>query len=881
MLATGTRLGPYEIVAPLGAGGMGEVYRAKDTRLDRTVAIKVLPDHLSSPEARQRFEREAKTISQLSHPHICALYDVGHEAGIEYLVMEYLEGETLADRLARGPLSLDQAVRYGIEMAEALDRAHRAGIVHRDLKPGNVMLTRSGVKLLDFGLAKLSAPPAAGMSGLSMMPTTPGGSALTARGAILGTFEYMAPEQLEGKEADARTDIFAFGLVLYEMVTGRRAFSGASQASLIAAILERQPEPVSSAQPAAPPALDRIVRKCLEKNPDERWQSAADLASELRWAAESSASSHPVAVVAAPAERALRRRFRILPAVGLVTLGLAVGLLVSTARPGKTAVRSAFSILPPEKSELADWTAISPDGKFVAFPATVEGTALVWLRPRDSTEPQAVQGTEGASYPFWSPDGRSLGFFAGGKLKRIDLAGGPAQVLCDAPEPRGGTWNADGVIVFSGYVSDGLYRIAATGENRSRVTMLDLPAREISHRWPQFLPDGKHFLFYVSGGRSDRTGVYAGELGSMRKTLLVAGARRAGFGGRHLVFPRFRTLFAQPFDPDSLELKGEPASIADRVWFATDKFGHSSFSVSRAGAVVFRSGTPESQLTWIDRAGKVLGAVGPPGLWDEPAISRNGARLSAERGEMEMENNFVFEIDAAHGNFSRVSPGDWESVDSAWSPDGTRVAFRSNKDGERKVWIRDMATGREEVAFRSSGLPGPIDWTPDGRYLLCGTSIGGFTLWLVPVSGDRTPRQLGARATRQIQFSPDGRFIIYAAAEEGSSEVYLRRFPLTEERWQVSRGGGTEPRWRADGSEIFYVDSGRRLNAVPVRTASSIEIGNAVPLFATGTRFVPDRRASYAVAPDGQRFLFVVPLDQARPTLTFIENAFAGAPKSR
>jgi serine/threonine protein kinase/Tol biopolymer transport system component len=880
-LSPGSRLGPYEIVAPLGAGGMGEVYRAKDTRLDRTVAIKVLPDHLSSPEARQRFEREAKTISQLSHPHICALYDVGHQDGVEYLVMEYLDGETLGERLVRGPVPLDQSIRFGIQMAEALDRAHRAGVVHRDLKPGNVMLTRSGVKLLDFGLAKLTAPPSGVVSGLSISPTTPRASNLTAQGAILGTFEYMAPEQLEGREADARTDIFAFGSVLYEMVTGRKAFAGASQASLIASILEKQPDLITSIQPLAPAALDHIIRKCLAKDPNERWQSAADVASELRWAGESSASSHPGVVAAALSGKSRGRLPRILSAAGLLLLGLAAGLLVSSARHGGTPVRSAFSIVPPEKSELADWTAISPDGKFVAFPATVEGTTLVWLRPRDSTEPRPLQGTEGAACPFWSPDGRSLGFFAGGKLKRIDLAGGPAQVLCEAPDARGGTWNGDGVIVFSGYASDGLYRIAASGGNRSRATALDPSMREISHRWPEFLPDGKHFLFYVSGGRSDRTGVYAGELGSARKTLLVPGARRAGYGGGQLFFARSRTLFARRFDANSLELKDEPVSIADHVWFATDKFGHSSFSVSRAGDVVFRSGTPESQLTWVDRAGKVLGTLGSVGLWDEPAVSRNGRRLSAERGEMELENNFIFEIDAAHGTLSRVSPGEWESVDAAWSPDGSKVAFRSNRDGERKVWIRDMTSGREEVALRSPGLPGPLDWTPDGRYLLCGVNVGGFAVSLVPVSGDRTPRQLLVSATRQIQFSPDGRFIVYAAAEEGSPEVYLRRFPLTEERWQVSRGGGNEPRWRADGAEIFYIGSDRRLNAVHVRTAPSIEIGNPVPLFATGTRFVPDRRASYAATPDGQRFLFVVPLDQARPTLTFIENALAPQSASR
>jgi eukaryotic-like serine/threonine-protein kinase len=875
-LSPGSRLGPYEIVAPLGAGGMGEVYRARDTRLERTVAIKVLPDHLSSPEARQRFEREAKTISQLSHPHICALYDVGHQDGVEYLVMEFLDGETLADRLVRGPLPLEQAVRYAIEMAEALDRAHRAGVVHRDLKPGNVMLTKSGAKLLDFGLAKLAALPFGVMSGLSMQPTTPRASDLTAQGAILGTFQYMAPEQLEGKEADARTDVFAFGAVLYEMVTGRKAFSGGSQASLIASILERQPDPISSVQPAAPPAFDRIVRKCLAKDPEDRWQSASDLASELKWSNETSAS-RATAEPVLTAEKSARRARRLLVAAGLFLLGLAAGFLVARTRKAEAPIRSAFTILPPEKSELADWTAISPDGTTVAFPAAVEGTTSVWLRSRGRTEPRALPGTEGALYPFWSPDGRSLGFFAGGKLKRIELAGGPAQILCDAPDPRGGAWSPDGVIVFSGFVSDGLYRIPAAGGAASRVTILDPATREISHRWPEFLPDGKHLLYYVVGAQPERNGVYAGELGSSRKALLVPGARRGGFGGGRLFFPRSQTLFARPLDMETLEMKGEPTSIADHVWFATDKLGHSSFSVSRAGDVVFRNGDPDSQLTWFDRSGKVLGTLGPVGLWDEPAATRDGTRLSAERGEAEMEANHIFEIDGARGTLSRVSPGEWESVDSVWSPEGTKIAFRSNRDGNRKVWVRDLETGNEEIVFTAAGLPGPLDWSPDGRFLVCGANDqGGLTLWLVPVSGDRTPRRFIANANRQLKFSPDGRFLAVVGTETGGDEVYLRRFPLTAERWQVSRGGGSEPRWRADGSEIFYVGRDRRMYAVAVRTTPSIQIGDPQPLFATGTRFVPDRRTSYVVTPDGQRFLVVVPIDQARPTLTFLENPFAG-----
>ena len=461
-LSAGSRLGPYEILSPLGAGGMGEVYRAKDTRLDRTVAVKVLPAHLSSSaESRQRFEREAKTISQLSHPHICALYDVGREGETEYLVMEYLEGETLSDRLAKGALPLEQTLRFGVEIADALDKAHRQGIVHRDLKPGNVMLTKSGVKLLDFGLAKAIAP-AASPAALTSLPTAMGSPNLTQEGTILGTFQYMAPEQLEGKEADARTDIFAFGATLYEMATGKKAFSGSSQASLITAIMSSEPAAISSLQPMTPPALDRVVKTCLAKDPEDRWQSAADVAKELRWAVEAPA----VAV-----EPSARRRERVAwIACGAAVLA-AVGLAIFHFRQRPTRPQPVrFSILPPENAKFRVGVefhnlAVSPDGSRVAFVAVREGQDTIWIRPLDAQSPLSLPATEGASSPFWSPDGASLGFFADGKLKKISLAGGPAQTICDASGKNAGAWGRTGTILFTQIFSpkDGLYAVPASG----------------------------------------------------------------------------------------------------------------------------------------------------------------------------------------------------------------------------------------------------------------------------------------------------------------------------------------------------------------------------------------------------------------------------------
>jgi serine/threonine protein kinase len=496
-LTSGSRLGPYEIVSAVGAGGMGEVYKARDTRLDRTVAIKVLPAHVASdPDVRQRFEREARAVAALNHPHICTLHDIGTQDGTDFLVMEYLEGETLADRLTKSALPLDQALRYGIEIADALDKAHRAGIIHRDLKPGNIMLTKGGAKLLDFGLAKTGAATVAG-TGLSMLPTTPPN--LTARGTILGTFQYMAPEQLEGLEADIRTDIFAFGAVLYEMLTGKKAFEGKSQASLIAAILDRDPPPISTVQPVTPRALDRMVSTCLAKDKDDRWQSSRDLLRELKWIAEGTSSASANAAARLPPWR----HSLVLLALGLTLGGILAGAGVWLAvRPARIETATSRFVMPaPEKVTFGTSTnsmsqALSRDGRYLVFVGSnADGTSRLWLRPLDSLTARVLPGTEGASSPFWSPDNRSVGFFSGGKLKKIDMSGGPAQTLADAPSQVGGTWNPDGVILFAPSAADALYRVSSGGGAAMPVTDLDESLREVRHAWPFFLPDGRHFLF--------------------------------------------------------------------------------------------------------------------------------------------------------------------------------------------------------------------------------------------------------------------------------------------------------------------------------------------------------------------------------------------------
>src|SRR5262245_51665427 len=629
-LSVGSRLGPYEILSPIGAGGMGEVYKARDTRLERTVAVKVLPAQLSvSSDARQRFEREAKTISQLSHPHICALYDVGREGETEYLVMELLEGETLTERLAKGALPLDPTLRFGQEIADALDKAHRQGIVHRDLKPGNVMLTKSGVKLLDFGLAKAMSPASQSPTALTSLPTAMNEGNLTKEGTILGTFQYMAPEQLEGREADARSDLFALGATLYEMATGKKAFTGKTQASLIGSILRDEPPSVSSIAPMTPPAFDRVVKTCLAKDPDERWQTAHDVRLQLQWIAEGGSQ----AGLPAPLAELRRSRERLAWAANIVTAALAIAatwLFLQSRREPARIVQS--SILPPDKTEfnfLSGSMALSPDGRLIAF---IAGN-LLWVRPLDGLSARPLAGTEGPTYPFWSPDSRSLGFFAGGKLRKIDVSGGPPETICDAPAARGGTWGRDGTIVFAPSTRYPLHRVAASGGAVVPITKLDPSKGEISHRWPTFLPDGRHFLYVsfhaIGGSEQANNSIFVGSLDSQRTEMLVRTNSNAIYSPPgYLLYWRENVLLAQPFSAKSLRLTAEPFPVAEPVQYAQG-FGNAIFSVSQNGLLAYQRGrgSVPSQLTWFDRAGRQLEAAAPPGDYRNPAISHDGQKV--------------------------------------------------------------------------------------------------------------------------------------------------------------------------------------------------------------------------------------------------------------
>jgi serine/threonine protein kinase len=867
-LNAGTRLGPYEIVSPLGAGGMGEVYRANDTRLERSVAVKVLTSHLSfSPELRQRFEREAKTISKLSHPHICAIYDVGQADGTDYLVMEYLEGETLTQRLARGPLPADQVLRYGIEMAEALDQAHRQGIVHRDLKPGNVMVTKSGVKLLDFGLAKAFAPVAS-LSGVTALPTVAGAPDLTQGGTILGTFQYMAPEQLEGREADARTDIFALGAVLYELATGRKAFAGKSQASLIGSILKDEPPPISTIQPMVPPALDRVVRICLSKDPEDRWQSAHDIAAELKWISEGSQAG-----VAAPAAVSTRRRSRERIAwtgfalAALAAVGFAAAYLRRSPAPPRVL---RFEIVPSEaapyqskQQSVAMLPALSPDGRLLVFDA--KDSHFLWIRPLDSLGARPVPGTEDGEYPFWSPDSRSIGFFSDAKLKRVESAGGPVQVICDAPVGRGGTWSREGVILFTPSSFSPIYRVAASGGAPAAVLAIDAANGEDSQRWPHFLPDGRHFLYFSYLGanpesRDQNGGVRVGSLDSKQTRQVVPQASNATYvePGR-LLFFRGGNLLAQPFDSPSQKTTGEAVPIAEGVAYdEAKKFAF--FSASAVGGVAYaRAMTFPSRLLWFDRQGRQIGAVGEPGDYTNPRLSPDGRRLAVTTFGGQRGGIWIYDL--ARGSKTRFGSESSSDDDaSVWSPDGSRLAFASARGGPQRLFLRPVGgVGSEQSLLKTTNAEIPSDWSRDGRFLAYGAPAEAtdFDIWILPLEGDRKPfpflqtkaPEFGAR------FSPDGKWVAYPSFESGRVDVYVAPFPGPGQRVAISTAGGTGPRWRGDGKELFYITDDGKVMSVPIRPGATLEPGLPVPLFEARARNQAGGR--FDVTADGQRFLVI------------------------
>ncbi len=883
-LSAGTRLGPYEILAPIGAGGMGEVYKARDTRLERTVAVKVLAAHLStSEETRQRFEREAKTISQFSHPHICALHDVGREGDTDYLVMEFLEGESLADRLGKGALPTEQILRYGIEIADALDKAHRQGIVHRDLKPGNVMITKTGVKLLDFGLAKpLIAAGARPVSGASVLATEAQVSQpLTERGTVLGTFQYMAPEQLEGGEADGRSDIFAFGAVLYEMATGKKAFTGKSQASLIGSILKDDPPSVTEASPMIPPALNRVVKTCLAKDPEDRFQTAHDVKLQLQWISEGGSQ------VGLPAPVAARRKSReklawAIAAAAILATGLATfGYLRRAPKPPRI-VR--FDIATPEEIVSLDAPRVSPDGKLVAFNATdSSGKTRIWLRPLSALVAQPLAGTDGTTRPFWSPDSRYLGFFAEGKLKKIDVTGGPPQNICDAPTGSDGSWSPEGVILFDGRGNDPINRVSAAGGVPVAEVKPDPAGKQSQVGWPEFLPDGRHFLFMVIGARAEDSAYRIGSLDSKESKAFAPAQTLITYAPPgYLLFVRDRTLVAQPFDAKAMKTTGEPVPLAEKI--GVDNVGLARFSVSREGTLAYRTGESGTRLLWVDRNGKELDTAGEAGDSREPALSPKGDRLAFDLNDVRTGAGDIWVRDLARGVNSRLTFGAGDEYCAIWSPDGDRIVYSVDRGGPSDLFEKAAdGTGDEKELLKSKDLVFATDWSRDGRYIVYSAQAKdtGLDIWVLPTFGDRKPIPFLKTPFNEgnAVFSPDGRFLVYSSNESGRIEIYARSFPGPGGKWQVSTGGGSDAHWSDDGKEISYRAPDQKIMAVEVKTGAGFETGIPKALFLG--RFQPGiARNRYVPAGDGRKFLVVAPLgrDAMAPT-TVVLNWFAGLGK--
>jgi serine/threonine protein kinase/Tol biopolymer transport system component len=874
-LAAGVRLGPYEITGWIAAGGMGDVYRARDTRLGRNVAVKVLPDHaLNTPARRARFEREARAISHLTHPSICTLYDVGEHDGVPFVVMELLEGETLSERLLRGPLPLAEAARAGAELASALDHAHRHGIVHRDLKPTNIMVTAAGVRLLDFGIANFEPYAEAADSFTGHAAAT---ESLTNPGQILGTLKYMAPEQLEGSRVDGRTDIFALGMVLYEMAVGRPPFDAASQAATIAAILSTDAAAVSVARKRAgadePAAvlLDEVVARCLAKDPEERWQSARDLCQALQWVEANARGGEPFRH--SKPQRWWKQQTGGI-ALGMSLLTALLIVFAITNREITPAARPSRWLMTAPEGSTFDPSgysmALSPDGTQLAFIASsAAGDNGLWVRPLDSLVPRKL--ADGAAQPFWSADSRSIGFDGGGQFKRVDLATGLVQPLGQA-FVQSGSWNHAGTLLLAmplaerRYTPHGLHSVSASGGPLKRVTTLDSSRAEFNHLFPQFLPDGRRFLFLARSKDPEQDGMlYAGSLDSFERVALFQSLSRVVYASGYLVFARDGTLLAQKFDPSRLRLDGHPVIVAEDIERTTNRPLGAAFSVSDNGVLAYRSDR-QSALAWFDRSGRSLGAIAEPAHYSNPDLSADEQRVAVSRRDPVTGQSNVWVIDLNRRLQSKLTFGETVQGMPLWSPDGRRVVYRA---GTSLVVKESSGAGRDTVlADQLTNFDNPLDWSLDGQMVLFSSfdSTDKTDLWLLSADGGR-PRTAvpgtGSRWGVQARISPDGRWLAYASNESGRYEVYVRPFPSGDGKWLITSGGGSEPSWRRDGKELYYIAPDGALTAVSVATAPTFEAGARTRLFKTemstlvNTSFT---RNQYVASADGQRFLLNQPI---------------------
>jgi len=814
-IASGTKIGPYEVLAPLGAGGMGEVYRAKDTRLGRDVAIKILPKDMSAdPERKQRFQREAKTISSLNHPNICTLHDIGSQDGLDYLVMECIEGETLAKRLEKGPLPLEEVLKYGVQIASALDMAHRNGVVHRDVKPGNVMLTRTGAKVLDFGLAKPAALVLTGATLSAATPRTP----MTEEGTIVGTFQYMSPEQVEGKELDGRSDIFSLGAVLYEMMTGKRAFEGKSHLSVASAILEKEPAPISSIKPLTPPVLDRAVRKCLTKLADERWQSASDLASELKWISEAGMSSGTHA--AAITRKGLAPWAYAVAGAVAVTLALA-GLLLSRGQSTRDESVVRLTITRPEAEPIhvsdGPALALSPDGRRIVFVVAHGADTQLVLRDLSSFDAKLIPGTEGAATPFFSPDGEWLAFMAPGKVKKIPVNGGAAIDVTDVPgfigsgSTIGGTWLADGTIVFNSGMTAGLVRVPASGGKAEAVNSPDDKKEMAWEWWPEALPGGDVLFTQRNGEGPGESSIAVVSLKTgKRKTVIEKGEYAHYAPGGRIVYSQNGVLLAVPFDERKMEVTGPADPVLDGVQYRPSSYAQ--FAIAQDGTLAYIPGAAtdlNNTLVTIDRGGREEALKAPPGGFEDMDLSPDGKLLAMTVIGGQQWNVWIYDLQ--QGSLNRLT-FEGDNRDPMWSADGKRVIYGSTRNGRKGLyWKAVTGTGGEEQLLDSPRQLFPASVTTDGKYLIYDSGAWEDTaaIYALPLQGERTPQVLfKQRSVANGKVSPSGKWIAYESAESGRTEIYVRKFSAGAEKWQVSTEGGDHALWSRDGSELYFRSSG-------------------------------------------------------------------------
>jgi serine/threonine protein kinase len=881
-LGAGARLGPFEILAPIGAGGMGEVYRARDTRLDRTVAIKLLAGEFANAPGRrvERFRHEARAIARITHPNICALHDVGEDGPALFLVMEYVEGTTLARRLEDGPLPLPLVLRVAIGVADAMDHAHRQGVVHRDLKPGNIMLTRDSVKLLDFGLAKL-AP-----DGVPVADAATATGALTMRGEILGTLPYMAPEQLEGKAVDARADIFSFGAMVHEMVTGQRAFAGSSQASLIGAILHDDPPPMATLVPGTPRALDRIISVCLSKDPRSRWSSAHDVLVQLEGLADGDVPELPT--THAPSRSRERIAWTTAAIAVLTAIGIGAVFVSQRTEPEDAGIDRLSSVVPPQDASFVRGEAprISPDGRHVAFTAIDRtGTRGLYLRSRDSDTARLLLGTENGMQPFWSPDSRMLGFFAEGQLKTVAIAGGSPTAIARVPVPRGAAWSRDNLILFPPRPNASLVYVPASGGEPKSVPT---PPKPGIPGFPSFLPDGRHYLFSEMNSETRLAEVLSlGSLDSPETRRLVATTSSGMYASGYVLFRRNTTLLAQPFDPDTLQLSGTPVAIAENVGFNPLTY-QALFSSSDTGAIVYRDALPGAELVWFDRSGTRLSNAAPPAEYNSMCLTPDGSRIVYDLADPATGSINLWTLDLSTSMTMQLTFAGPVEFYPVCSPSGKDMVFAGLKPFVPNLFRQNiLAPGQATLLLESPFAKIPTDWSRDGRQVIYSVLNGatGFDIEALALSGGQPQVLVSTRAEeRNGKLSPNGRWLAYSSNENGRFEVYVQTMPPNGSKWLVSRGGGIQSQWSTDGSQLYYLAADRKLMVMPVRTdgvafapsAATAMMDTSVTEWDVGGT----HGLSYAVAPDGKRILISTSTDVGRPMTLLLNWTAALKPRS-